>query len=122
METTSLRRVLGALAASTGVIYLVVGIVGGIWPGHWDEASAADQILWLVFGIGGGALVLLGLRQLDRTPKLGAVLISVGGIVGALPIFWTVVSLLLALVLIMLSVLYARRASGARLRADEPER
>ena len=122
METTSLRRVLGALAAITGVIYLVVGIVGGIWPGHWDEASAADQILWLVFGIGGGALVLLGLRQLDRTPKLGAVLISVGGIVGALPIFWTVVSLLLALVLIMLSVLYARRASGARLLADEPER
>lgn len=101
------------LAAVSGVIYLVVGIAGGIWPGHWDQASASDQILWFVFGIGGGVLVLAGLRLIDRFPKLAATLISIGGIAGALPIFWTVVALLLALVLIVLSVLYASRASVA---------
>jgi hypothetical protein len=113
METGSLRRVLGVLAAVTGVIYLVVGVAGGIWPGHWDDTGAGDQILWFVFGTGGGLLLLAGLRQIDRSAKLAATLISVGGIVGALPIFWTVVPLLLALVLIVLSVLHVRRVSAA---------
>ena len=112
METGLLRRVLGALAAVTGVTYLVVGVAGGIWPGHWDDSGAADQILWFVFGIAGGVLVLAGLRQIDRSPKLAATLLSVGGIVGALPIFWTIVPLLLGLALIVLSVIYARRVSA----------
>jgi hypothetical protein len=113
METTSLRRVLGALATVAGVGYLVVGVAGDIWPGHWDDTGAGDQILWLAFGVVGGALVLAGWRQLDRSPKLAAALISVGAIVGALPIFWTIVALLLALALVVLSVLYARGASAA---------
>lgn len=114
METTLLRRVLGWLAAVTGVLYLVVGVAGGIWPGHWDDTGAADQIVWVVLGVAGGALVLAGWRLLDRSPKLAATLICVGAVVGALPIFWTVVAPALALALVVLSVVYARRADLSR--------
>ena len=109
-----LQRALSALACVTGILYLVVGIAGGIWPGHWDDTGAAAQILWFVFGIAGGVLVLAGWRLIGRSPKLAATLISLGGVVGALPIFWTIVPLLLAIALIALSVLYVRRTSAAK--------
>ena len=95
----------------TGVAYLIVGVAGAIWPGHWDEAAASDQILWAVLLIGGGLLVLGGLRLLHRAPARGGTLLSVGAVVGALPIFWALLPLLLAVALIVLSVLYARRAA-----------
>jgi hypothetical protein len=44
----------------------------------------------------------------------GATLISVGAILGALPIFWALLPLLLALALIVLTVVYARRAAAVR--------
>ena len=98
------------LGAFTGLAYLVVGVAGAIWPGHWDDASATDQILWAVFLCAGGLGVLAGLRLLRRSPAGGATLVSIGAIVGALPIFWALVPLLLAIALVVLSVLYARRA------------
>ena len=68
----------------------------------------------VVLGVGGGILVLGGLRLLSRSPVAGAALISLGAILGALPIFWALLPLLLALALIVLSVVYARRAAVVR--------
>jgi hypothetical protein len=95
----------------TAIAYLFVGVAGAIWPGHWDEAAASDQILWAVFLIVGGLLVLAGLRLLHDAPGRGAALVSLGAVLGALPIFWALLPILLALTLIVLSVLYARRAA-----------
>ena len=107
---TGLERALLVLGAFTGFAYLVVGVAGAIWPGHWDDASATDQILWAVLLCAGGLVVLAGLRLLRRSPAGGATLVSIGAIVGALPIFWALVPLLLAIALVVLSVLSARRA------------
>jgi hypothetical protein len=109
-----LGRALFWLGLFVGVAYVIVGIAGGIWPGHWDAAPASDQIAWVVLGVGGGILVLGGLRLLPRSPMAGATLISVGAILGALPIFWALLPLLLALALIVLTVVYARRAAAVR--------
>ncbi len=109
-----LGKALFWLGLFVGVAYVIVGIAGGIWPGHWDDAPASDQIAWVVLGVGGGILVLGGLRLLPRSPTAGATLISLGAILGALPIFWALLPLLLALALIVLSVLYARRAAVVR--------
>ena len=95
----------------TGIAYLVVGVAGAIWPGHWDEAAASDQIVWAVFLIVGGLLVLAGLRLLHHAPARGATLVSLGAVLGAPPIFWALLPLLLAISLLVLSVLYARRAA-----------
>jgi hypothetical protein len=100
----------GGVAA---VAYIIVGIVGGIWPSHWEDASASDQIVWIVLLLGGGVLVLAGLRMFARSPWGGAALVSVGAILGALPIFWTIAALVAAVVLIVWSVITARRMAGA---------
>jgi len=117
MTSGSLHKALFGLGVFTAVAYIFVGIAGGIWPGHWDDTGATDQILWVVFGVGGGLILLGGLRLLPLSPIAGATLVSVGAIFGALPIFWTLIPLLVALVLIVLAVMYARRARVRRITA-----
>ena len=111
MQQRRLDKALRGLGMFTGVAYLIVGVAGAIWPGHWDDAAASDQIVWAVLLIAGGLLVLAGLRLLRRAPVRGATLVSIGAVIGALPIFWALLPLLLAVALIVLSVLYARRAA-----------
>jgi hypothetical protein len=114
IEPVPLRRYRGSACSQvTGRAYLIVGVAGAIWPGHWDDAAASDQIVWAVLLIAGGLLVLAGLRLLQRAPARGGMLVSIGAVVGALPIFWALVPLLLAVALIVLSVVYARRAPRA---------
>ena len=111
MREGGLEKALRGLGMFTGVAYLIVGVAGAVWPGHWDEAAASDRIIWAVLLITGGLLVLAGLRLLHRAPGRGGTLVSIGAVVGALPIFWALLPLLLAVALIALSVLYARRAA-----------
>jgi hypothetical protein len=113
MLASSLWKVLFRLGAFTGIVYIVVGIVGGLWPGHWDGSSTGDQALWFVFLIGGGVLLLAGLRLFQRSPWSGAALVSLGAVAGALPIFWSVAAPLVAIALIVLSFMYVRRAAAA---------
>ncbi len=111
MQQGGLEKALRWLGMFTGVAYLIVGVAGAIWPGHWDDAAASDQIIWAVLLVAGGLLVLTGLRLLRSAPARGATLVSLGAVIGALPIFWALLPLLLAVALIVLSVLYARRAA-----------
>jgi di/tricarboxylate transporter len=92
---------------------VIIGIIGGLLASHWEEASTSDRVIWTVLLVGGGILLFLGLRMSRRSPWLGAALISIGAVVGALPIFWTLIAIVVAVVLVVLSVIYARRASGA---------
>ena len=117
MQQGGLEKALRGLGMFTGVAYVIVGVAGAIWPGHWDDAPASDQIVWAVLLIAGGLVVLAGLRTLRRAPVRGATLVSLGAVVGALPIFWALLPLLLAVALIVLSVLYARRGGSTRLEA-----
>jgi hypothetical protein len=112
MENGPLTKTLFWLGAFTGVAFILVGIVGGILP-QWDDAPASDQIVWVVLGVGGGLALLAGLRLLPRAPWTGTALVSLGAIVGALPIFWAVLPLLLTVALIVLSVIYARKQGRA---------
>ena len=109
-QRSGLEMALLGLGMFTGIAYLIVGVAGAIWPGHWDAAAASDQILWAVFLIAGGLLVLTGLRLLHGAPGRGAALVPIGAVLGALPIFWALLPLALAITLLVLSVLYARRA------------
>ena len=119
MENGLLTKSLFGLGTFAGVAYIIVGIAGAIWPGHWDDAAASDQIIWAVFLVAGGVLILGGLRLVRRSPIGGAALVSIGAVLGALPIFWALLPLLVAVTLIVLSVVYARRASALR-RAEVP--
>jgi uncharacterized membrane protein len=116
MPVPKLLRNLGYFAA---VAYVVVGIVGGLlWPSHWDDASGSDQAWWLLLMIGGAILLVAGLRLFPRSNWGGAILVSVGAFFGALPIFWSFVALVLAVVIVLLAVRHARGPSRAARRAQ----
>ena len=101
-----MRTWLFGLGTVTGIVYLAAGVLGAWWPGHWDDAPASDQVIWAV------------LRLIERSPWLGAVLVSVGAVAGALVVFWTIIVLAVAVALVVLSVVYARRASAEPTAAD----
>jgi len=109
----TVEKALVVLGTFVAAAYVVVGIIGGLASSHWTEASTSDQVIWVVLLVGGGILVFLGLRMSRRSPWLGATLISVGAVAGALPIFWTILALVVAVALVVLSIMYARRAAGA---------
>ena len=108
----TLEKALVVLGFFTAAAYLLVGIIGGLSLSHWDEASTGDQVLWAVLLIGGAILLFAGLRISRRSPWAGFALISVGALAGALPIFWTLIAVVLAIALVVLSFLYARRVTG----------
>ena len=110
----TVEKILVVLGTIVAAAYVLIGIIGGLLSSHWEEASgASDRIVWFVLLVGGGVLLFLGLRMSRRSPWLGAALISVGAVAGALPIFWTILALVLAIALVVLSIMYARRAGGA---------
>lgn len=111
MQTPSV--VLLRLGWVAAIVYLGFGLVLGFLPSHWDEASLSDQVLYILFLVGGALLLVAGLRLFPRMPALGALLVSVGGLAGAAPLFWTLVLPLAAIALIVLSVRDARRAQAA---------
>jgi hypothetical protein len=110
----NVEKVLVVLGTFVAAAYVLIGLVGGLMSSHWEEASGwSDRIIWVALLVGGGIVLFLGLRISRRSPWLGALLISVGAVAGALPIFWTLIALVLAVVLVVLSIIYARRAAGA---------
>jgi hypothetical protein len=111
MKRWPAQAILFRLGTLLAVCYLLVGIIAGVWPSHWNDSPTSDQVLWIVLLVGGGAVVLIGLRLFERFAWLGAALVSIGALVGALVIFWTVVAPLGAIALVVLSLLCARRGA-----------
>ena len=118
MDTEGTHKALVRLGWITAIIYIAVGLVVGLLPSHWKEAPVADQVLWVVFLAGGGLILIAGLRFIERSPGLGAVLISLGALAGVAALFWTVVVPLVAIALIALSIMSARRTRSG---PDESE-
>ena len=111
-------KALNALGYFAAAAYVLIGAIGGLLLPHWESTSGNDQALWIGFLVGGAVLLLAGLRLLPRSPRGGAALISVGGFFGALPIFWTGIALLVGVMLVLLSVRYARAVSRANRVTD----
>jgi hypothetical protein len=104
-------KVLVVLGGTLATVYVLAGIIVGAWPSHWDDSSTLDRVLWLVFLLGGAVALLVGLRSFGRSPWLGASLVSIGALAGALAIFWTIAVPIAAITLVVLSVMAARRAT-----------
>jgi hypothetical protein len=100
-----------ALAGALGIGYVVAG-VAGVALGATD--GGRDLAVWLGLLVGGGALVLVG-SFLFRPSPFGVLATAIGAVAGALALVWSVVVPVLALALVALSVVRARRAAqGAR--------
>ncbi|HLG08838.1 MAG TPA: hypothetical protein VI409_09260 [Gaiellaceae bacterium] len=101
-----------ALAGLLGVGYLVAGVVGAAAGATGGDGS--DLAFWLVFLVGGGALVLAGSFVFGSRPAISVVLTSVGALAGAAALFWSVIVPVLALALVVLSIVRVRRVAAGR--------
>jgi len=100
------------LAAILGVGYIAAGVLGAAF--EVTDGDQSDLAFWLVFLVGGGALVLIGSFVLASRPVLSAVLTSVGALAGAVAVFWSVIVPVLALALVALSIARVRRVASGR--------
>lgn len=96
------------VAAILGVGYIAAGVVGAAVDATGGDGS--DLAFWLAFLAGGGTLVLVGSFVLRSRPVLSATLTSVGALAGAVAVFWSIIVPVLALVLVTLCIVRARRS------------
>ena len=103
------------LAPSTRFLVIALGLlyalaaVGGLALVEFENTR--DIVLWTVFLAVGAALFLAG-RFLVRPGALSAILISVGNVVGGLPLFWTLLVLIAVASVIACSIALARRGAA----------
>lgn len=111
MERDGITKAAYVLALVLAVGYLVGGIGG--WIGDVTDGDGSDLAVWLVLLIGGALMLLAGIFGVRRWSAASVALIGVGAVAGALPLFWTIIVPVLALVLIGLAVAATRRARPA---------
>jgi hypothetical protein len=99
------------LALVLGIAYAAGGIIG--WAADVADGDGSDLAFWLLFLLGGAALILVGLFVARRWSWSSAILISIGAAAGALALFWSILAPLLAVVLIALAVAAARQTPAA---------
>jgi hypothetical protein len=104
-----MRKGLFVLGTLAGAVYILVGIIVGALPAVWEDTETGGRVAWIIIVTGAGVLLLLGLRLFDRAPRSGAALVSIGALIGGLVLSWSVVAPLVAIALITLSILCARR-------------
>jgi hypothetical protein len=94
-------RLARSLALALGLLYLAAGLAESV-----RAVSSGDGGLWFWCGslVGGGVLVLAGLRLRDRRPEVGRSLVCVGAVMGILATGWTVVVPVLALAVVVLEL------------------
>lgn len=107
MRGNGLTTAAYVLALVLAVGYAAAGIIG--WIADVTEGDGSDLAFWLVLLLGGSALILAGLFLTPRWSLLSMLLVSVGALAGALALVWSIIVPALAIALIVLVVLAARR-------------
>ena len=102
-----MSRGLRVVAWVAALLFVAVGLLELILA----DGSLGHRVTFAVVLSLFAVLVLVGVRLIDDRPWIGAAMASVGAIAGGLALFWTIAALLLAIAIVTLSVLAARRAS-----------
>ena len=90
---------------------LLAAALLGVALGATEETS--DTVFWLLLLGGGGLLLVAGIYAFARSaPWVGFALIVLGAIAGSLALFWSVIVPIAAVVLIVLTLLDARRLAA----------
>ena len=106
----------GGLASSTkflvlalSVLYLVASVGGLVL---FDFETTRDTVLWLGFLVGGATLMVLGQLGVPRGAR-SAAMVSIGAVLGGLPLFWTLLVPIAVAAVIACSIALARRPATA---------
>lgn len=110
MERDNITTAAYALALVLGIGYAAGGIVG--WIADVTDGDGSDLAFWLLFLLGGAALIFAGLFLTRRWTRASILLVSIGAIAGALVLFWSIVVPILALALVGLALVAGRRSTA----------
>lgn len=105
MPRDRLSRVVRALGATIGAVYLALGVAELVT--HLDDPLSL--FFWLPALWGGGALFLIGVFGSSTRPRLSVALMIVGALLGLLATAWTVVMPILVFMFFVLVVVKAGR-------------
>lgn len=98
------------LGAFLMLAYLGMGLGIGIFTEDWG--GTGERVFWFVLTLGGAAFLAAGLwlaLNVAGSRVMAAVLLSIGAVMGAVAMFWSVLGPLLAIALVVLAVMWARR-------------
>jgi hypothetical protein len=96
------------LVIALGILYALAA-VGGLALVDFD--STRDIVLWTVFLAAGASLLLVG-QLLVARGALSATLVSIGAVLGGLPLFWTLLVPVAVAAVIACSIALARRGTA----------
>jgi hypothetical protein len=102
-----MNRALRAVACAAALLYVAVGLLELLLA----DGSLAHRIVFAVVLSLFAALVVEGVGVIDTRPWVGAAIASGGALAGGLALFWTVAAVLLAIGIVVLSILVARRTA-----------
>src|SRR5262245_54688394 len=105
-----MERSLRVLSWAATVLYVGVGVVELLFA----DGSLGHQLLVATVLTGFALLVVGGVRVMSDRPWFGVALASIGAVLGGFALFWTGLAILLAIAIVVLSVLVARRSSGLK--------
>ena len=105
MGSNGLASATRFLVIALGLLYALAA-VGGLALVEFEHTR--DIVLWTAFLAVGAALLLAG-QLLLRPGPVSAVFISVGAVVGGLPLFWTLLVPIAAAAVVACSIALARR-------------
>jgi hypothetical protein len=97
------------LVLTLSALYFLAGIVGFV---AIEFDTTVSRGLWLGFLLAGAVLLLVGQLALPPSGR-SALLVSLGAIVGGLPLFWTLIVPIAVAAVIACSVALSRRAAPA---------
>ena len=93
------------LVIALSLLYALAAVAG---PLLIDFDSTRDVVLWMVLLLVGAALLLAG-QLLTPPGALSALLVSIGAVLGGLPLFWTLLVPVAVAAVIACSIALARR-------------
>jgi hypothetical protein len=103
-----MERSLRALSLVAAVLYVGVGVLELVFA----DGSLGHRVLFATLLIGFAALVVGGVRLLGNRPWVGVAMASVGAVLGGFALFWTIAAIVLAVAIVVISVVLARRGPG----------
>src|SRR5262245_2286088 len=102
-----MERSLRVLSWLAGVLYVGVGVLELAFA----DGSLGHRAVFAAVLTGFAVLVVAGAQLIATRPWVGVAMASIGAVLGGFALFWTVAAIALAIAIVVLSVLVARRSA-----------